>query len=130
MPESRSHGRQSIVFSSSGKPMEKHSCVYILASRPNGTLYVGVTSNLFKRVYEHRTNAVPGFTSRYHVHSLVWYEPHETMESAILREKQLKKWDRRAKLRLIEGDNPTWRDLWEELASPSLDTGFRRSMPD
>jgi len=110
--------------------MEKHPCVYILASRRNGTLYVGVTSNLLKRVYEHRTEAVPGFTSRYHVHALVWYEPHETMESAILREKQLKKWDRRAKLRLIERNNPSWRDLWDELASPSLDPGFRQSLPE
>ena len=110
--------------------MEKHPCVYILASRRNGTLYVGVTSNLLKRVYEHRTEAVPGFTSRYHVHALVWYEPHGTMESAILREKQLKKWSRSAKLRLIERENPTWRDLWDGLASPSVEPGFRQSMPE
>jgi len=110
--------------------MGKHPCVYILASARNGTLYVGVTSNLLKRVYEHRTDAVPGFTNRYRVHGLVWYEAHETMESAILREKQLKKWHRNAKLRLIERGNPTWRDLWDELASPSLETGFRQSLPE
>jgi putative endonuclease len=100
--------------------VERTPCVYILASGRNGTLYVGVTSNLLKRVHEHRTDVVPGFSNRYRVHDLVWYEIHETMESAILREKRLKKWDRRAKLGLIERDNPTWRDLWPELASPSL----------
>ena len=110
--------------------MDKQPCVYILASHRNGTLYVGVTSNLIKRVYEHRTDPVDGFTKRYGVHVLVWHEIHETMESAILREKQIKKWHRNAKLRLIERGNPGWRDLWPELASPSMASGFRQSMPE
>ena len=93
----------------------KRPCVYMLASKQNGTLYVGVTSNLIKRVFEHRSEAVAGFTSNYHVHDLVWYELHETMESAILREKQLKDWRRAWKLRLIEGENPEWRDLYQTL---------------
>jgi len=87
----------------------------MLASKQNGTLYVGVTSNLIKRVFEHRSEAVAGFTSNYHVHDLVWYELHETMESAILREKQLKQWKRAWKLRLIEGENSEWRDLYPTL---------------
>jgi putative endonuclease len=95
--------------------MDKQPCVYILASGQNGTLYIGVTSNLIKRVFEHRTHAVDGFTRRYGVHELVWYEIHETMESAIRREKQLKHWSRLMKLRLIEQVNPAWKDLWPEL---------------
>ena len=87
----------------------------MLASKQNGTLYVGVTSNLIKRVLEHRSEAVAGFTSNYHVHDLVWYELHETMESAILREKQLKQWKRAWKLRLIEGENSEWSDLYPTL---------------
>jgi len=87
----------------------------MLASKQNGTLYVGVTSDLIKRVFEHRSEAVAGFTSNYHVHDLVWYELHETMESAILREKQVKQWKRAWKLRLIEGENPEWRDLYQTL---------------
>jgi putative endonuclease len=87
----------------------------MLTSKQNGTLYVGVTSNLIKRVFEHRSEAVAGFTSNYHVHDLVWYELHETMESAILREKQVKQWKRAWKLRLIEGENPEWRDLYQTL---------------
>ncbi|QSA97496.1 GIY-YIG nuclease family protein [Methylococcus sp. EFPC2] len=109
--------------------MSKLPCVYILASGRNGTIYVGVTSDLMRRVAEHRQELADGFTKRYAVHDLVWYEVHERMESAILREKQLKKWDRRAKLRLIEQGNPEWRDLWPDLASPSLGTGPRQSMP-
>ncbi|GAB2807814.1 GIY-YIG nuclease family protein [Dyella kyungheensis] len=93
----------------------KRPCVYMLTSKQNGTLYVGVTSNLIKRVFEHRSEAVAGFTSNYHVHDLVWYELHETMESAILREKQVKQWKRAWKLRLIEGENPEWRDLYQTL---------------
>ena len=69
-------------------------CVYILASKPNGTLYIGVTSNLARRVWEHKNDAAEGFTKRYQVHDLVWYEVHESMESAIGREKALKKWNR------------------------------------
>ena len=110
--------------------MDKQPCVYLLASRRNGTLYVGVTSNLLKRVYEHRNGLADGFTRRYGVHDLVWYELHAGMENAILREKQLKKWSRTAKIRLIEQSNSDWRDLWPGLASPSLDSGFRQSMPE
>ena len=95
--------------------MEKQPCVYLLASGYNGTLYVGVTSDLIKRVYQHKNNLVEGFTKRYNVHNLVWYELHEQMESAILREKQIKKWDRKAKIGLIQKANSSWRDLWDEL---------------
>jgi putative endonuclease len=96
--------------------MEKQPCVYILASGVNGTLYVGVTSNLIGRVYQHRNKLVAGFTQRYGITILVWYEVHEQMESAILREKQIKKWTRDAKKRLIEQHNPSWQDLWLDLA--------------
>ena len=96
--------------------MEKQPCVYILASGVNGTLYIGVTSNLIGRIYQHRQGLIAGFTQRYHVHTLVWYEVHEQMESAILREKQLKNWSRTAKKRLIELHNPLWEDLWPDLA--------------
>jgi putative endonuclease len=90
--------------------------VYILTSKRNGTLYVGVTSNLVKRVWEHKNNVVAGFTKRYSVHLLVWYELHETMSSAITREKQLKNWQRKWKLELIESINPNWCDLYFEIA--------------
>lgn len=100
--------------------MAKHPCVYILASGKNGTLYVGVTSNLIQRVYQHRESQADGFTKRYSVHNLVWYESHETMENAILKEKRLKTWERAAKIRLIEQNNPGWRDLWPDIASTSL----------
>jgi putative endonuclease len=105
--------------------VEKQPCVYILASRPNGTLYIGVTSNLIGRVYQHRQNLIPGFTQRYGVHNLVWYEVHEQMESAILREKQLKNWSRVAKKRLIEIHNSKWQDLWPGLTLPSMASGSR-----
>ena len=95
--------------------MNKQPYVYILASSRNGTLYVGVTSDLIKRVYQHRNDFVAGFTKRYQVHALVWFEAHERMESAILREKLIKRWSRAAKLRLIEQANPEWRDLWADL---------------
>ena len=110
--------------------MSKQPCVYILASQPNGTLYVGVTSNLLQRVYQHRNNLADGFTKRYKVHNLVWYEIHEIMESAILREKQIKNWSRKAKINLIEKHNMAWRDLWSELISPSMASGFRQSLPE
>ena len=90
-------------------------CVYMIASERNGTLYIGVTSDLIARVWQHKNNAVEGFTKKYEVHLLVWYEPHENMESAILREKVLKKWNRIWKLRLIEQFNPEWQDLYEQL---------------
>jgi putative endonuclease len=95
--------------------MTKLPCVYILASRRNGTLYVGVTSDLIKRVWQHKNDQVEGFTKQYGVHVLVWYEPHETMDSAIKREKAIKKWNRSWKLKLIEQSNTLWRDLYEEL---------------
>jgi putative endonuclease len=87
--------------------------VYILSSRRNGTLYVGITSNLIKRIYEHKNNLVAGFTKKYNVHRLVWYEIHESVETAISREKQIKKWKRAWKLELIEKNNPNWNDLYE-----------------
>jgi putative endonuclease len=91
-------------------------CVYILASAYNGTLYVGVTSALTQRIWQHRKGMVDGFTKRYDVKWLVYCEPHATMESAIQREKQLKHWNRAWKIRLIERDNPDWRDLYADLA--------------
>ena len=90
-------------------------CVYMLASRENGTLYVGVTSDLIKRIWEHKSDAVDGFTKRYDVHTLVWYEVHEEMLPAIAREKAIKEWKRKWKLELIEKANPSWRDLYQEL---------------
>jgi putative endonuclease len=102
------------------RPMPKQPAVYILASDRNGTLYVGVTSDLLGRVYQHRTKAVAGFTARYDVDRLIWFEMHETMESAILREKQLKAWRRAWKLELIKADNPLWRDLAEDLGFDPL----------
>lgn len=95
--------------------MEKLPCVYMLASRRNGTLYVGVTSDLIKRIWEHKHDSVEGFTRRYKVHTLVWYEAHESMMSAIAREKAIKEWQRAWKIRLIEKNNPKWRDLFREL---------------
>jgi len=89
--------------------------VYILASQRNGTLYIGVTSNLIKRVWEHKNDLAEGFTKKYGVHTLVWYEVHEDMVSAIDREKALKEWKREWKLELIEAMNPEWRDLYEDL---------------
>jgi len=93
----------------------KEPCVYILASQRNGTLYVGVTSNLVKRVWEHKHDLLPGFTSRYGVHRLVWFERHETMLGAIEREKAIKNWRRQWKLALIEKDNPGWLDRYDEV---------------
>lgn len=87
----------------------------MLASCKNGTLYVGVTSNLIKRIWEHKNDVVKGFTKRYGVHALVWYELHATMDSAISREKAIKEWKRKWKLDLIEQDNPTWYDLYIDL---------------
>jgi putative endonuclease len=86
--------------------------VYLLASKPHGTLYVGGTSDLRRRVWEHRNKVVPGFTARYAVGRLVWYEVHESLESAILREKQIKEWKRAWKISLIEQDNPRWEDIY------------------
>ena len=95
--------------------MEKQPCVYLLASQRKGTLYTGVTSCLVKRVWEHRNNLVDGFTRQYGVHALVWYELHDTMISAIQREKAIKNWKRVWKIEMIEGMNPGWRDLYPDL---------------
>ena len=89
--------------------------VYILCSKRNGTLYTGVTSDLIKRIYEHKNNLVEGFTNKYAVHRLVWYELHESVEAAVAREKQIKRWRRDWKIRLIEKSNPGWDDLYEGL---------------
>jgi putative endonuclease len=92
--------------------------IYMLASERNGTLYVGMTDDLVKRVWQHRTDALPGFTRKYNVKTLVWHETHESRESAFARERQIKKWNRSWKIKLIEESNPDWRDLWDEIASP------------
>ncbi|MDW7771675.1 MAG: GIY-YIG nuclease family protein [Desulfobulbaceae bacterium] len=94
----------------------KYFYVYILSSKRNGTLYTGMTSNLIKRTYEHKNGMVEGFTKKYRVHNLVWYEVHESAESAIRREKQIKKWQREWKMKLIEKDNPGWLDLFETIS--------------
>ncbi len=93
----------------------KQPCVYMLASGWNGTLYVGVTSDLIKRVCEHKSDVVDGFTKTYGVHDLVWFEQHETMESGILREKAIKEWKRSWKVKAIEAANPLWRDLYPDI---------------
>ena len=93
----------------------KTPAVYILTNRPNGVLYIGVTSNLVQRIWVHRNDLAEGFTKRYRVHRLVWYEVHDTMESAIRREKALKKWYRGWKIELIEKTNPVWADLYDEI---------------
>jgi putative endonuclease len=95
--------------------VNKQPAVYILASKRNGTLYIGVTSDLVKRIWEHKNNMVEGFTKRYGIHQLVWYELHERMESAIEREKRLKEWKRKWKLELIERMNPNWEDLYHTI---------------
>jgi len=93
----------------------KQPCIYILASKRNGTLYIGVTSDLIKRIWEHKNGLAEGFSKKYKVHYLVYFEQHEEMESAITREKQIKKWNRAWKIRLIEEQNPDWKDLYETL---------------
>ena len=93
----------------------KNPCVYILASGVKSTLYVGVTSNLVQRVWQHKGSVDGGFTKKYDVHRLVWYEVHESMESAIAREKAIKKWRRAWKVGMIEESNPSWVDLYEGL---------------
>lgn len=93
----------------------KQYYVYILASSRNGTLYIGVTSDLLKRVYEHKQNIIDGFTKKYSVHTLVYYETHNNIEEAIIREKQIKKWNRAWKMRLIEEMNPQWVDLFNQI---------------
>ena len=95
--------------------MEKEFYVYIMSSQRNGTLYVGVTSNLINRVWQHKSSEIEGFTNRYKVHDLVYYEKHENACSAIHREKRLKDWRRKWKLELIESINPTWKDLYIDI---------------
>ncbi|MGQ0660092.1 GIY-YIG nuclease family protein [Sphingosinicella sp.] len=97
--------------------MERQPCVYILAPASHSTLYTGVTSDLLGRIWQHREGVVPGFTKRYGIKRLVWFEIHETMESAILREKRIKRWPRAWKYELIGKNNPNWRDL-------AVDFGF------
>ena len=96
--------------------MDRQPCTYILASRRNGTLYIGVTSDLLARTWQHREHMVDGFSKKHDVTNLVWYELHGTMDSAIQREKQLKKWRREWKVKLIDAFNPPWRDLWPDIA--------------
>ncbi len=98
------------------KKMERYSYVYILASKRNGTLYIGVTADLLKRTWEHRNGMIEGFTKQYGVHMLVYFEQAFDIRSAIVREKRLKKWNREWKLRLIEEQNPNWRDLYDDLS--------------
>ncbi|SKB12304.1 Putative excinuclease ABC, C subunit [Planktothrix sp. PCC 11201] len=93
----------------------KNYFIYILASKRNGTLYIGVTNDLIRRIYEHKNDFIEGFTKKYKVHRLVYYEQTESIETAIAREKQLKKWRREWKITLIENMNPTWEDLYEKL---------------
>ena len=95
--------------------MEKQFCVYIMASQRNGTLYIGVTSDLIQRIYQHKHKLLGGFTSQYDVNKLVYYEMHKSAESAIRREKRLKFWQRKWMMELIEKQNPNWRDLYEEI---------------
>ena len=97
--------------------MEKSSYVYMLASSKNGTLYVGVTSDLIKRVWQHREGLAEGFTKRYGIKTLVWYEVHAEIMEAIRREKQIKKWGRAWKIELIQTANPGWRDLYADIAA-------------
>jgi putative endonuclease len=107
-------------------PIERNPCVYILASRHYGTLYIGVTSDLMKRLWEHREGVLSGFTSRYAVHRLVYFEMFGDMDRAIAREKQLKNWHRRWKVNLINGENPEWRDLAVGLGFEPMASGARR----
>jgi putative endonuclease len=100
--------------------MEREPCVYILARASHGTFYTGATSNLIQRIYQHRTEYFRGFTAGYGIKRLVWFERHETMDAAILREKQIKRWKRPWKYDLINAMNPTWRDLAEDFGFPPL----------
>jgi putative endonuclease len=99
-------------------PSERQFFVYILASKRYGTLYIGVTNNLVRRIWEHRNDVAEGFTRQHGVHMLVWFEVHSTAEAAIRREKRLKFWQRQWKIELIEAANPEWRDLFDEIARP------------
>ncbi len=107
-----------------GEIMVKQFCVYMMASGFNGTLYVGVTADLHRRIYEHKEGLVEGFTKQYGIKYLVWYEMHDTAESAIQREKQIKEWKRAWKINRIKEKNPEWKDLYCELG---MDPGLRRN---
>ena len=98
-----------------GQKVENRYYIYIMASRRNGTLYIGVTSDLVKRVYEHRNDLTEGFTKKYGIHTLVYYETTDNVEGAIIRERRLKKWKRSWKIELIEKENPEWKDLYSNL---------------
>jgi putative endonuclease len=100
--------------------VERQPCVYLLARASHSTLYTGVTSNLAGRIWQHREGVIRGFTKRYGIRRLVWFEVHESMDSAIFREKTIKRWPRAWKYDLIHRDNPTWRDLAEDLGFPPL----------
>jgi len=108
---------------------ERNPCVYILASERYGTLYVGVTSNLVARLWQHREEVLGGFTSRYHVHRLVHFEMYGDMERAIMREKQLKRWHRQWKINLINAENPEWKDLAVGLGLNSMQQGKPKDGP-
>ena len=98
--------------------MPKEMFVYIVTNKPRGTLYIGMTSNLVHRIWQHRTHALPGFTDRYNLTRLVWLEQHSEPREAIRREKALKRWARNWKIALVERENPGWRDLWEDGCGP------------
>ena len=93
----------------------REPCVYVLTNKPKGVLYIGVTSDLAQRIWQHKHDLLEGFTKRHRIHRLVWYETHDTMETAINKEKALKKWNRAWKVELIEKDNPGWKDLYDEV---------------
>jgi len=95
--------------------MKKNYYVYILANKMNGTIYIGVTNNLKKRVFEHKSGLISGFTKKYKVRKLVYFEAHDWIDIAILREKRIKKWQRAWKIRIIERMNPDWKDLYNEI---------------
>ena len=109
--------------------MDREPCVYILAKASHSTMYVGVTSNLLGRIHQHRSGVIKGFTARYHIHRLVWFEAHETMDSAIIQEKRIKRWLRRWKYELIGKANPHWRDLAEDLGFDPLPKAGPGSSP-
>ena len=96
-------------------PRSKLPCVYIMSNQKNGTLYTGVTSNLRQRIHQHKNHLCDGFTQKYKIDHLVYYETHQTMEAAIVREKHIKKWKRQWKIELIEQNNPEWCDLYDSL---------------
>jgi len=103
---------------------QKYPAVYLLANKRNGTLYIGVTSNLVQRIWQHKNDLGDGFTKKYGIHRLVYYELHATMIDAIRREKQLKKWNRAWKIRLLEERNPEWLDLWADILGDADQDGF------